>query len=139
MKLLQGLFWAQGKRLLKIVLMGVKAAYTLMDPLCKEVPRMLLEPLHHHGLYGFALNPWFFTDLAITDPNTSTGTIVGQSFIVLQLHVHARCVAKHRPHIKCTAWRDSTQCTRRQWKIPVESAPFTVRLLSVGPLTKELR
>jgi hypothetical protein len=56
MKPIQGLFWAE--RSLKIFPMGTVEAgipltYQLMDPLCKELPGPLLEPLHHHGLDVF--------------------------------------------------------------------------------------
>jgi hypothetical protein len=51
MKPIQRLFWVKEYRPLKIVLMGTEAhiplTHQLMDPLCKELPGLLLEPLHH--------------------------------------------------------------------------------------------
>jgi hypothetical protein len=45
-------------RLLKIIPMAIEAGIPLtqqpMDPLCNELPGLLLEPLHHYSLKIFA-------------------------------------------------------------------------------------
>jgi hypothetical protein len=54
MKPVWGLFWTKKQRPLKVAAMiakaGIPLMHQLMDPLCKELPGLLLEPLPHCGL-----------------------------------------------------------------------------------------
>jgi hypothetical protein len=57
MKPIQGLLWVKELRVLKTVPMGTEAGIQLthhpMELLHKELPGLLLEPLHCHNLYVF--------------------------------------------------------------------------------------
>ena len=58
MKHVQGLL-GYGKRSYKIIPMSIEACistHQLVGPLCKELPELLLEMLHHCGLDTFDLN-----------------------------------------------------------------------------------
>jgi hypothetical protein len=57
MKPVWGLFWVNQQRLCETVSMGAETGNSLMeqpmDPLCKELPGLLLELLYHHNLDDF--------------------------------------------------------------------------------------
>lgn len=77
MKPIQLLFWPKELRPSEIVTMSVEAGIPLthqpMDPPHKELPGLLLELEHHHGLESLSdLNLWPFS-VFLRTPNMQMG------------------------------------------------------------------